>query len=190
MLSEHNVVVAIKATGISMRRLPGIRGIRLNGRRLFPDASAVIPGLERYGVHLREPEIRGRDRFNSVWEIKSQKVAGSTERKIPQAIEDLAHHSDITGVPGGFILDTPVFTVADIAALKAKGRVHSIAVLTFEEARNGGIEAEIHRVARERRNMARRLDSHGRYTPTVAFRPHEKGFLLRLAERRLLAGVV
>lgn len=185
-LSEHNVVEGLKATGIDVRRLPGIRGARLNGRRLFPDASATIDGLERYGVHLREPEIRGRARYNTTLEIKSQRVAGSAERKIPQAIEDLAHHSDVTGTPCGFVLDTPVFTRADIMALKAKGAMHSVAVLTFEEARNGGLEAAIHHVARQRRNMARRLDSRGRYTPTKAFLPHEKGFMLRLAERNLL----
>lgn len=167
-------------------RRPGIKAERLSGVTYFPDAGGYVPELERI-VETHAAQVKGRPPYNVVFEFKGQFTTGSAEKKIGQAIEDLAHHCDVVKTVGALILDTPVLTDQQVIAFKTQGQLHSVVVMTAAEVRAGLLIPELVRVAKERRRLARRIGPKGGYTPTKYPSRCERALAFRVMQRTSVA---
>lgn len=167
-------------------RLPGVRIKRPNGINCIPDAAGWIPELEGR-VPECTPEVKGRPTYNLLVEIKHQETSGSASVKIQAAIRDMAHNSDVKGVPGVVLLNLPALTEREVKFLKAYGRMHSVVVLEAAEMADDPdlLLQEIMRVVRERRRLVRRIGPLGAYHPSKRPSSCEKGLAARVETRRI-----
>lgn len=167
-------------------RLPGIRIERPNGINCIPDAAGWIPELQGR-VPECTPQVEGRPTYNVLFEIKHQVAPGSASVKIQAAIRDMAHNSDVLGVPGVVLLNLPALNEREVKYLKSYGRMHSVVVLEAVELVDDPdlLLQEIKRVVAERRRLVRRIGPMGGYHPSKRPSSCEKGLAARVETRRI-----
>lgn len=183
--TEQRVIanLASRKHGFDVWRRPGIRVRRTAGEDYMPDAAGYLPELAGIVSECSPDVLDPRPDYNFIIEVKGQSASGSAKHKIETAINDLAHVSDVLGVPAAMILQAPALSEQRIRALKAEGRLHSVVVLTEDEITHAGLTGELQRVAKERRRLMRRLGPAGGYTPTKNPPVFERGLAMRIAKR-------
>lgn len=161
--SERGIEQIIVDSGVDAWRYPGQRSKSISTpSKYVPDMAAWFPRMDGYGVRAMPNDLKSERReANVIFEIKSQKVSGSVDKKIMATIDDLAYAADSSRAVPVMVLDTPVFKPEMIEMIRSWAKVSLVVVMTKDElAMKSGrrkLRAEVVRVAKDRVRLRRKL---------------------------------